>query len=622
MSSSRVKLRPSVHYAPIEGGVLFKGWAGSFVVKGPPSLWRLIEAIVPLLDQGVDRQALRASAKGAGDVVDYLLAEMTTRNMLLDLDSLNPDLVPTGLAATFAATVAHLEALADDPYGGFLAFRNASVFAAGNGDALAGAIRSLAGLGCSSVTCWSSARNSNELNVLASDWPETRLHLINDDLAWRLASGDWTLALVIADSFDEEILRLVRAAAAGRPVVEGFVSSQLAVVLRPAPVGRPNLDDAMARLRVHQRAAKLSQEKDDDLSPVLAILAGNIAAYLAFRQLAGVTRPAETGDAMVIRQQSLRSTWHFVEPIPDAAADPGSTIGRLRGNSAANGPEAFLAAAEHLADEFFGIAGSPEVRGLPQNPVFVARSAVFDQKEPVIGFGASASEARARALAQALALTSAGELGSTPVDVHDFDGKAFGCVPSSRLILSAGFDLNMWVRDGVARLFAVHGDLAQSAGCVDLRMLAEELSAPAVAVWWHVITKRLGREVDVWCREFPSVLGIHSAWVCDGGERLAMAVGPTRRTAAAGALMVASGRAQLRAAGMMVPSLNNDCEGLLGWLNPIAGGREPELERPDLQPLIAGLKLRGLSLVCKAAQAEPAVHKSGLVTGWLGLVLR
>jgi hypothetical protein len=86
--------------------------------------------------------------------------------------------------------------------------------------------------------------------------------------------------------------------------------------------------------------------------------------------------------------------------------------------------------------------------------------------------------------------------------------------------------------------------------------------------------------------------------------------------------MVASGRAQLRTAGLTVPSLDDNSEGVLGWLNPVADGREAELERPDRQQLVAGLEENGLSLVGKAALAEPAVHRSGLVTGWLGLVRR
>jgi hypothetical protein len=347
-----VRLRPSVHYAPLDDGILFKCWDRSFTVEGHGALYGLFERLLPILDGGVEHAALLAAVpEHARAVVALLLDRLEEHGMCLAAPRRGPS---AREAAAFAQTIAYLEGVAADPEAAFARVRAARVAVEGGGVAGQAAIRALASLGVG--------------NLAGAD-PETlRAH----PLVCETSPGDVDLTLRL----HERAPGAPRGAAGA--LLEGVLADDVAL-LGPLRHGDgPGLADAVARWKQPLAFGRPA--------PVLAALLGNVAAYEVFRVVAGL--PAQTADGKVaaITREPLRIGHH-----PVVALEPRPLLEPGRGASSAPGADEVVADVRALADEQTGIIAPPHPEDLPQLPLFTCRSG------EAIGFGDDPTEAYLRA---------------------------------------------------------------------------------------------------------------------------------------------------------------------------------------------------------------------------------
>lgn len=172
---TRVRLRPGMHYAPIDGGVYFSSARAAFVVKGPRSLFPVVDTCVPLLEDGSDLDGLVAAVgvEAARSLVGRLLGTFNDRGLLLHLDRLSGPEPPPEERDRFPETLAYLEAHCDDPYAAFHRVRTAHALLIGPAEALAPAVRGLLRAGVRQVIA--ACDRPEHLARLAARHPQLRL---------------------------------------------------------------------------------------------------------------------------------------------------------------------------------------------------------------------------------------------------------------------------------------------------------------------------------------------------------------------------------------------------------------------------------------------------------------
>ena len=148
---TRLRLRPGVHYAPIDGGIYVSSARANFVMSGPPVLFRVVDICVPRLEDGADRDSLVAAlgSAAAGPLVDHLLKTFDARDLLLRCDELHGGEPDAAERDRFPEALAYLETHLAQPYEGFRRIRASKVLVAGPHEALGPATRGLlrAGVG-------------------------------------------------------------------------------------------------------------------------------------------------------------------------------------------------------------------------------------------------------------------------------------------------------------------------------------------------------------------------------------------------------------------------------------------------------------------------------------------
>jgi hypothetical protein len=387
---SAVRLRPSVQYTPVRDGVYFAGRGDGFVLHGPPSLARVADVVVALLDDGTTEAELLAAvpAGAAQQVAVRILAELRQRDMLLDLAALTVPSVPAEDHAAYGDTIAHLEAMSDDPYAAFLAVRAAEVAVRGGGDAADRARAALAALGA---------------RVTDGVTPDTTVlvEITNDP------------------AYDALAATAARALDTGLPLVHCLVTDSAVVVSGPGTSPEhPRLADAVRRAAARHAAGLPAPVFAGVPNPVLDAFGGNLAAHRAFRWVAGLRDPA--GRVLLVDGPTLDVTEHTVTSgEPDDSAAP------------------FLDRAQVLYDEAFGVLGTPSPFGLAQSPVFATAVRIVGGGE-AYGFGLTEEESRYRGLAEAVR-----GLGSEPVAIGPTAAAATVDAVARSL-------LRRWVRDGCA----------------------------------------------------------------------------------------------------------------------------------------------------------------------------
>jgi hypothetical protein len=431
--SRRLKLRPAVHCAPVRDGVHFAAWTESFTVHGPASLFRLVEAVLPLLEEAVPEDELlaRLPEGPARAVTAKLLAELLDRRMLLDLDALTVSALPAELWAAYGDTIAHLEGTSDDPYAAFLRFRAARVAVLGDTEAAQRCAGLLAALGLAEPVGYGLDRDAVDLVVDLATVAEANRYGSVADAALRLRV----------------------------PLVQGLASGTAGVLCGPRTGdAQPSLADVLARCDLRRAAGFAAPELAGEPTPVLNALVADLAAHRAFQWLTG-TSPERTRVALA-DADTLAVTEHAVLPV---TGSPDGADLDLAGVTV----EAFLDRARELSDEAFGVLGPASPWGLPQTPAF-ATAVRVDATVEAYGFGLSEEESRFRAYVEALRALAG-------------DGAAVGLDHPGLLV------------DGVARRAlrawadGPFGDEVTFAGTTD----------DVARMCWKTLALRFGREIDV-----------------------------------------------------------------------------------------------------------------------------
>jgi hypothetical protein len=146
-----IRLRPGMHYAPVDGGVYFSSARATFVVRGPAVLFRVVDICLPLLEDGTDVDDLVAAVgtPAARRLITSLIGTLDARGLVLHLDQLLGPEPSDNERERFREALAYLETHRDDPYADFRRLQGARVLLSGPAEALGPAARGLirAGVG-------------------------------------------------------------------------------------------------------------------------------------------------------------------------------------------------------------------------------------------------------------------------------------------------------------------------------------------------------------------------------------------------------------------------------------------------------------------------------------------
>jgi len=434
-----IRLRPGVHYAPVDGGVYFSSARATFVVRGPAVLFRVVDTCLPLLEDGTDVDDLVAAvgSPAARRLITSLVGTLDSRGLVLHLDQLlGPEPSDTE-RHRFRESLAYLETHRDDPYADFCHLRTARVLLSGPAEALGPAARGLLRAGIGHVMV--ATPEPHRLNALASRHPEVQLLLCHSEAIPTLMAGRLPDVAVIftEDTFPADAIQRLPAACLAIPVRLG---KDLAIV-GPA-IGRDQ--DLNRAERLWSRAVTWCRRDGDDLlvRPSGDLLAGALAGQVALDSLIGLNR----GRVHLVHGPDLSSD--ALTPAldgPDGWDPPISLPGRL-GDAvpASAGPRSDDRGAmgwlDSASQRWAGLFRVTVPGDLPQMPVAITlaegRSDRFDGR--VLGFGpdqeASTTEAGLEALRQHCSPPSA--------------------APATLLVAAAGRDETRWLLDGALRLLA------------------------------------------------------------------------------------------------------------------------------------------------------------------------
>lgn len=506
-----IRLRPGIHYVPIEGGVYFSSARATFVVRGPDVLFRVVDTCLPLLEDGTDIDELVAAigTPAARKMITSLVNTLDSRGLVLHLEHLRGPEPCATERQRFGDALAYLETHRDDPYADFRRIRSARVLLSGPAEALGPAARGLLRAGIGHVMA--ATDEPHRLSALAGRHSEIQLVLCHAEGIPDLVAGHLPDAAVIftEDTFPTDALARLPVACLAIPVRLG---KDLAIV-GPA-IG--SHDDPSGAEKMWARAVTWCRRDDDDLlvRPSGDLLAGALAGQVALDALIGLNR----GRIHLVHGSDLNSD--AVTLTMGGSADLEAPI--ELGSARRDGP-ADLGWLESASQRWAGLFRVSVPGGLPQMPVSITlaegRSEGFDGR--VLGFGpdqeASTTEAGLEALRRHCSARAIGaEVGA------------------------AGRDETRWLLDGALRLLA-----RQAGEARQLEALGID-DAEARRLWRaleeHELTPvRLGYSV---------VPGF--GWVLltvrdrPTGSRLAAGWGPTTGVAAVAALSAAIATVQVR----------------------------------------------------------------------------
>lgn len=553
-----VRLRPGMHYAPIEGGVYFTGARASFVVKGPAALFRLVDTCVPLLEDGTQVDALveAVGVSAARPLIMRLLEAFEARGLLLHLDQLSVAEPAPAERERFPETLSYLEAHCEDPYAVFRRVRAGRVLVSGPAEALGPAVRGVVRSGFGEVVAHTA--EPERLAALASRHPHVRLLLSTGEDTLPVAGRPPHVAVIFAE--DTVPCEVIGRLPASCIVVPARLGKDLAIVGPALARGRrPTLAAIEA---MWARAAQWCRADGGELlvRPSGDLLAGALAAHLALDSLVGQERErvylvhgpdlvSETISpdlaAPAVGLAAAADLGPGAHLGPGADLGPGEDQGPVAGEAGDGGTTVFgpehHRAAPAAPAEWLATVGAPwtgllrvTVPGsLPQLPLALTiaegRSCHFEGR--VVGFGPDQATSTTEAALQALRRhVDAGLRRACPTAI------------GPQLETAAGADETRALLDGALRLLAAAGDHRRSSELawlgiddVDGRRLwraLEEYEATPICVTDSQVAELGWHLVEVHHRHRPCRLG--SGW------------GPTVAVAARAALSAALAGVQVR----------------------------------------------------------------------------
>ena len=363
-----VKLRPGTHYVQVERGVLVAQRDTSFVLSGPPALYRLIDDNVGLLLDGTDASALAAAVgdPAAEPVFEHVLTTLLGRDVLFDVAAGSPPPTPAD-RQRFARTVSYCEAHCIDPYGAFAVVRAARVAVIGGGPAAEPLLRTLESMG---VGYAGTEADGATLVVLIEDFAA-------GPAGWD-AAGSTAAVLPVVTASDVAVVGPIAAGAAATSAVSWTAA-------------------------LADRAAQWVAAEPEEAAPwpLGGVLAGSLAARAVLKRLLGLDQP-DSG-ATVVHGRLLSTTTIPRSASPAAAAPDGLPVaghpaaGTVAGQTATGSAPGsdqhageLLASAAALTTRFSGPIRRGRDEDLPQLPMCVASAQVLDAPvgtPPVLGWG-------------------------------------------------------------------------------------------------------------------------------------------------------------------------------------------------------------------------------------------
>ncbi|HEX3540173.1 MAG TPA: hypothetical protein VHT75_06965 [Acidimicrobiales bacterium] len=525
-----LRVRPGLHYAPIDGGIYLSSARATFVMSGPPVLFRVVDTCVPLLEDGTDRDSLVAAlgTTAAGPLVDHLLKTLDSRGLLLRGDEFHGREPNAADRGRFPEALAYLETHQDQPYEDFRRIRASAVLVAGPHEALGPATRGLlrAGVGTVVVATTEPAR----MAALAARNPEIGVVRWAEGEALPVVDDARTLSAAVVCSGDQFPEVAVAELPPGCLVVPVRLGKDVAIVGPAFAAG----DHTAGIEALWDRATMWSSRGGEPrVRPSGDLLAGALAGQMAFDALVGLSR----GQVHVIHGGDLNAD-SFVAAgnptAPPAGPDQAERASELDLTAEATAEGTAEPAAgntawhERLSAPWTGLFRLSVPDELPQLPLAltVADGESLQCHERVIGYGPDQAASTTEAALEGLRRHCAG-LFRAPAGDH-----------LERWVAAAGQDRTEWLLDGALRLLAnFSGEEAA------LDWLA--VDGAAARRLWRALEEYELVPVQVSIRQVPD-FAWRLAVVRDrrSGDVLAEGWGPNTEGAAATALAAAVARQQ------------------------------------------------------------------------------
>ncbi|MFF1355438.1 hypothetical protein [Streptomyces sp. NPDC058297] len=341
MTSTKLRARPDLHFAPVPGGVYLSGTRGQVVLRGSDVLHAVAEGCVPLLENGATEDELVAElgTERSRPAVRHLVGKLRDAGLLLDPGAFTVPEPSPEERAPHAESVARLEARLDDPYAAFARLRAARVLVAGPSQATGPAARGLRRAGVGEVTVVEapgSYDNGSYDNGYEGADAVLEMRTAADGTRLELPSAAHHLTVLLGDTVH---------------------------VVGPVLAGGPEGAEAF-----HERALSWADESEGPVPrPVADAVAGALAGQLLIDTLTGT---ADAGEAHVVHGADLVSDRVTVGGARMAAATgrPGSLLTDVLSTPMPE-PEDAREPAVALAGRFTGLFAYTADEGLPQMPL-------------------------------------------------------------------------------------------------------------------------------------------------------------------------------------------------------------------------------------------------------------
>lgn len=320
----RPKLKDYVFFAPVEEGVLLRGFSGQAVLRGS-DIYRWVERLAPYLDGQHDLDELVGNMEATrGAMVESLVRRLCEADLVRDADG---DIrLSRQQAETYASSLAYLEQMHAAPNRVFVRFRENPVLVAGSGQGHFALVRGLVEMGLQRVYTWTASGGSTEQHLddlmesysrtdRGIDWQRLDSTSLPDDILENCSA-----AIYVGDEYgDEHALGLLRACTAGGKVFlsGGRWGDQLFVgpLVEPSKVGC--LECALTRLgQTFEQKGDTHKDLTSNLGPVQDCLLGNLMAFWMFCHLTGSPTPEQGSGLLRLDPDTLSTATHPLIPWP------------------------------------------------------------------------------------------------------------------------------------------------------------------------------------------------------------------------------------------------------------------------------------------------------------------
>lgn len=578
-----IRLRNSVHVAPVDGGLYFVGWQETLMISGPPSLAVLWNKLFPHLHRGISRSALiEALPPKARDTATRLLDELHTNGFLRNEAPGERADHDVSKHPSHDRTLAFLDSAAAEPSSAFQLLRESPVSIVGEGPVAAAVVRCLLELGAGHLSTTDAAivqewsdRAADVGAVLANtsenDGTEQKTSVRVEIDATAPTMPDSTMTIGVAQLTDR------------------------AVVTPPGSgPDAPGIEVTVNRMR--ERHANLEK---GPVTPALARMVGNLAALQVFYHLTGVSTEYD-GKAYVVEAERLHTSIHpvFAPSAPGAVPVDAERFYHCE-------PDRI----SELTDSVTGVLPEVSPLGLSQMPLALATAGSrSDGGDISFGWGVTGDVARYRAVLDVARRSLL--LPPTP-GLWSLDETA---TRQPRFVSTcAGVDTDGMLADGAVRLIATWLD-DPSEREKRFRSVNRETFASRSyqgTEWKQALIQELGVAADITVTVETFQAGEADVFIVEttiDGRRVGLWVHPDPDSAWHGAVRHSTAVLQAGGVRSAIPIL----------ATPPGAPQAAEMSTWTVSDVLEPLCRTGETIVAGRSTHEPALEILGTV-GWLGI---